>query len=148
MDLYKVRRREGALDDTRSIRRADRAPFVAGEGAGHGALAVMPADGGIHDVDAHALAEVDRLQAVLGRQIGMAAEAWRRQAEPVHDALDATERLGVGFERDMLGPAADGAQLDELVACCGDSLERPLECVGVVAVGVAAQPNAIARSLR
>jgi hypothetical protein len=52
---------------------------VAHEGFFVLALAVVPADGGVHDLDAHALAEIDCLktilQSVLGGKVGMTAEA-------------------------------------------------------------------------
>ena len=52
---------------------------VAHEGFFVFALAVVAADGGVHDLDAHALTEIDCLetilQSVLGGQVGMAAEA-------------------------------------------------------------------------
>src|SRR5262249_4792058 len=58
----------------------------------------------------------------------------------VQHALDATERLGVAVKQHVLGPATHGTQLDEAIARGGDPLERLLEAVSVVAVGMAAQP--------
>ena len=64
----------------------------------------------------------------------------RHEAELVHHPLDAAERLGIGFERHVLGPAAHRGELDIFVARRGDALERLFEAVGVIAVGVAAKP--------
>ena len=111
----------------------------------------MAADGGVHDVDPHPLAEVDRLEAelqpVLGRQVGMAAEAEGDQAEPVHHALDAAERLGVAVERNVLGPAAHGAELDEFVASLGDVFERLFDGIRVVERALSRWPQLVGCTL-
>ncbi len=43
---------------------------VAHEGFLVFAFAVVPADGGVHDLDAHALAEIDGLEAILQSVLG------------------------------------------------------------------------------
>src|SRR5271166_5511923 len=70
----------------------------------------------------------------------MAAEAEGYQPELVHHALYAAERFGVSLERDVLGPAAYRAQFDEFVTRRRDAFEGLFKAVGMVAVGMPAQP--------
>src|SRR6516165_6995771 len=104
------------------------------------AFAVMAADGSVHDPDPHALAEINRfetiLQPILRGEVRVAAEAEGSQPEPIHLPMNLVDRPGLGFERDMLCPAAHCAQLDEFVTRRGDALEGFLKAVSMVAVGM------------
>jgi hypothetical protein len=107
-------------------------------------LAVVAADRGVHDVDAHPLAKIERpqteRQAVLGGEVGVTGERDRHEAEPVHHPLDPAERLRIGFQRHVLRPAAHRGELHEFVARRGDPLERLLQTVGMIGVRVPAKP--------